>query len=150
MAEWRFGRGWNDEELTVRLAEAAQLARNFDVGAENHVVRGREAHATEIDAERNLCRRVAYRSERGDGVDIELRRVGCQNGVGFGNGVNLAKQALLDFQTLEGGLKNQVGRFLVDEDHLPLQKPAGGVLVCPADEGKRSYSMNAWANSRLD
>ncbi|QOV88278.1 type II secretion system protein [Humisphaera borealis] len=46
--------------------------------------------------------------------------------------------------------KNQVGAYLVDADRLPLQKPAGGVLACPSDDGARSYAMNAWASSELD
>ena len=44
MAEWRFGRGWTDEELIVRLQRARASGRNFDVTEEMTPERGWSRH----------------------------------------------------------------------------------------------------------
>ena len=44
MAEWRFGRGWRDDELAVRLAQAQASERNFDLNEEMTAERGWSRH----------------------------------------------------------------------------------------------------------
>lgn len=44
MAEWRFGRGWSDDELAARLERARASERNFDVGGEMTAERGWSRH----------------------------------------------------------------------------------------------------------
>ena len=44
MAEWRFGRGWSNDELTARLARARASVRNFDINEEMTAERGWHRH----------------------------------------------------------------------------------------------------------
>ena len=47
MAEWRFGRGWSEQALERRLAEARDRPRNFDPSSEMSPATGWRRHASE-------------------------------------------------------------------------------------------------------
>jgi uncharacterized protein (UPF0548 family) len=52
MGEWRFGRGWDDEEVAVRLRALADLERNFDVAEPKTADRGWRRHESETTVAR--------------------------------------------------------------------------------------------------
>lgn len=52
MAEWRFGRGWTEEELAMRLAALAPLNRNFDPSERKTPETGWRRHSSETTVAR--------------------------------------------------------------------------------------------------
>lgn len=52
MAEWRFGRGWREAELTARLEALGALGRNFDPDEPKTVENGWKRHGSETTVAR--------------------------------------------------------------------------------------------------
>lgn len=55
MAEWRFGRGWSEEELASRLAALHGLARNFDPAEPKTPATGWRRHSSETTVARETA-----------------------------------------------------------------------------------------------